>query len=50
MATHPLPILRAREVERYASSAEYARLLARGESIELSAAAALEELQPMLQP
>ena len=29
-ATHPLPILRARELERWAASPEYARLLARG--------------------
>ena len=29
-ATHPLPILRARELERWAASAEYAQLLARG--------------------
>lgn len=38
-ATHPLPILRARELERWASSAEYSRLLGlRGAPTELHAA------------
>ena len=41
-ATHPLPILRARAIERYAASAEYNRLLARGRPTELKAAAALQ--------
>mmetsp|Transcript_4399 Transcript_4399/g.9514 ORF Transcript_4399/g.9514 Transcript_4399/m.9514 type:complete len:218 (-) Transcript_4399:229-882(-) len=36
-ATHPLPILRARELERYASSEEYAALLARGKTISVGA-------------
>ena len=39
MATHPLPILRARELERWASSAEYAQLIGlRGQPVELRAA------------
>lgn len=42
--THPLPIVRAREIERWASSAEYARLLARGTPMELHAASALESM------
>ena len=41
-ATHPLPILRARAIERYAASAEYNRLLAKGKPMELRAAAALQ--------
>lgn len=40
-ATHPLPILRARAIERYASSAEYNRLLSKGRPMELKAEATL---------
>ena len=43
-ATHPLPILRARAIERYASSADYRRLLSRGRSKQLNAAAELGAL------
>ena len=43
-ATHPLPILRARELERWASSAEYARLVGmRGTPMELRAADSVVE-------
>ena len=43
-ATHPLPVMRALELERWASSGEYARLLGlRGTPAELTAAAALED-------
>ena len=43
-ATHPLPILRARELERWASSSEYNKLLGlRGkEEMQLTAARSLE--------
>jgi Zn-dependent protease with chaperone function len=37
-ATHPLPILRARELERWAASPEYARLLARGTPLKVPVA------------
>jgi len=34
-STHPLPVLRVREIERFAVSPEYARLLARGKPVTL---------------
>lgn len=46
-ATHPLPILRARAIERYASSAEYRRLLSRGRAKQLNAAAELAALSAL---
>ena len=43
-ATHPLPVLRVRELERWAASAEYARLVGlRGKDVELHAARKLSQ-------
>ena len=36
-ATHPLPIYRVRELQRYAESKEYAALLARGRPVSIPA-------------
>jgi len=40
-ATHPLPILRARELERFASSEQYRALLARGKPISVPSRASI---------
>lgn len=39
-ATHPLPIYRTRELQRFAASAQYKRLLARGRPLEVRVAGA----------
>lgn len=42
-STHPLPILRARELQKFASSEQYAALLRRGKPVAVQSSGAREE-------